>query len=103
MPNHLLQWEAMRWAKARGCMEYDLWGIADVDPGSPSAGLAGVERFKAGFGGRDTRYAGAFDCVYSPLVYRAFTLLWARRRAAARRQQGREESAPAEPNDANPA
>lgn len=84
MPNHLLQWEAMRWAKERGCTGYDLWGIADVDPDSPSAGLAGVERFKAGFGGEDTRFAGAFDHVYSPLVHAAFNWLWSRRRARAR-------------------
>ena len=95
MPNHLLPWEAMRWAKARGCTGYDLWGIPDIDPGSPSAGLAGVERFKAGFGGRPTRYVGAFDHVYSPLVYWAFNLLWSRRRAAARRRQGRERAAEA--------
>ncbi len=103
MPNHLLQWEAMRWARERGCAEYDLWGIPDVEPGSPSAGLAGVERFKAGFGGRDTRYVGAFDYVYSPLVYWAFTRLWARRRAAARRAQAREEGAAEEPGEAAPA
>ncbi len=89
MPNHLLQWEAMRWAKARGCTHYDLWGIPDLDPDSPSAGLAGVERFKAGFGGQDVRYAGAFDYVYSPLVYRLFDYVWARRRAAARRPVAR--------------
>ena len=101
MPNHLLQWEAMRWAKARGCFQYDLWGIADVDPNSPSAGLAGVERFKVGFGGADTRFAGAFDYVYSPLTYRAFNWLWGWRRRTARRaatrvqenaQQGGEDS-----------
>ncbi len=86
MPNHLLQWEAMRWAKARGCTSYDLWGVADTDPGSPSAGLGGVERFKAGFGGEAVRYAGAFDHAYSPLVYRAFNWMWSRRRAAARRR-----------------
>lgn len=84
MPNHLLQWEAMRWAKARGCTGYDFWGIPDVDPNSPSAGLAGVERFKVGFGGQDVRYAGAFDYVYSPLVYQAFNWFWSQRRAAAR-------------------
>ncbi|MBI3153287.1 MAG: peptidoglycan bridge formation glycyltransferase FemA/FemB family protein, partial [Chloroflexi bacterium] len=27
MPTYLLQWEAIRWAKARGCEEYDLWGV----------------------------------------------------------------------------
>jgi len=26
MPNYLLQWEAMRWARSQGCWEYDLWG-----------------------------------------------------------------------------
>jgi lipid II:glycine glycyltransferase (peptidoglycan interpeptide bridge formation enzyme) len=83
MPNHLLQWEAMRWAKARGCTAYDLWGIPDVEPGSASASLGGVERFKAGFGGESARYAGAFDYVYSPLVYRAFNWLWRRRQARA--------------------
>ncbi|MGQ9681564.1 MAG: lipid II:glycine glycyltransferase FemX [Anaerolineae bacterium] len=87
MPNHLLQWEAMRWAKARGCRRYDLWGIPDVDPDSPSAGLAGVERFKAGFGGEPVRFAGAFDYVYAPLVYWAFNRLWSWRRARARRSQ----------------
>ncbi len=87
MPNHLLQWEAMRWARARGCSGYDLWGIPDLEAGSPSAALGGVERFKAGFGGSAVRYAGAFDYVYSPLVYRGFNWLWSRRRAAARRAQ----------------
>jgi len=87
MPNHILQWEAMRWAKARGCTGYDLWGIPDLAPDSPSASLGGVERFKAGFGGAAVRYAGAFDYVYSPLVYRAFNWMWTRRRAAARRAQ----------------
>jgi len=29
MPNHLLQWRAMLWAKGRGCTSYDLWGVPD--------------------------------------------------------------------------
>jgi len=29
MPTYLLQWQAIRWAKERGCEEYDLWGVPD--------------------------------------------------------------------------
>ncbi len=31
MPTYLIQWVALRWAKARGCLRYDLWGIPDAD------------------------------------------------------------------------
>lgn len=30
MPTYLLQWEAMRWAKANGCTRYDLWGAPNT-------------------------------------------------------------------------
>lgn len=77
MPNHLLQWQTMRWAKARGCTAYDLWGIPDevgLDPEAPipdeAAGLWGVWRFKQGFGGQVVRYVGAWDRAYLPLLQR---------------------------------
>jgi lipid II:glycine glycyltransferase (peptidoglycan interpeptide bridge formation enzyme) len=69
MPNHLLQWEAMQWAKAREAMRYDLFGVAETD--EQDEPLAGVTRFKAGFGGEAMRYAGAYDRVYHPLLYAA--------------------------------
>jgi lipid II:glycine glycyltransferase (peptidoglycan interpeptide bridge formation enzyme) len=69
MPNHLLQWEAMQWAKARCATRYDLFGIAETD--EQTEPLAGVTRFKAGFGGETMRYAGAFDRVYHPVLYAA--------------------------------
>jgi peptidoglycan pentaglycine glycine transferase (the first glycine) len=28
-PTYPLQWEAIRWAHAKGCTEYDMWGIPD--------------------------------------------------------------------------
>jgi len=75
MPSHLLQWEAMRWAKARGCTAYDLWGVPDevgLNPDAeipdPPAGMWGVWRFKRGFGGEVVRYVGAWDKGYYPLV-----------------------------------
>jgi peptidoglycan pentaglycine glycine transferase (the first glycine) len=81
MPNHLLQWEAMRWAKARGCEEYDLWGVPDENPDALEAGfetraegLWGVYRFKRGFGGEIRRAVQAVDRIYNPLLYRLYVL-----------------------------
>lgn len=79
MPTYLLQWEAMKWAKARGCEEYDLWGVPDEDEATLEAnfesrhdGLWGVYRFKRGFGGQLKRAAQAIDRVYNPLLYWAY-------------------------------
>jgi len=79
MPNHRLQWHAMLWAKAKGCREYDLWGIPDVDPDSHA--LAGVGRFKEGFGGEAVRFVGAYDYAYSPVLMRVAGLLRSLRRS----------------------
>jgi lipid II:glycine glycyltransferase (peptidoglycan interpeptide bridge formation enzyme) len=72
MPNHLLQWEAMRWAKAQGCTSYDLWGAPEVlAEGGP---MWGVFRFKEGFGGEFTSYLGSFDFPVSRLLYWLYTV-----------------------------
>jgi peptidoglycan pentaglycine glycine transferase (the first glycine) len=63
MPNQLLQWEAMRWAKGRGATIYDMWGAPnEFDEDDP---MYGVWRFKAGFGGQVVRHIGAWDRVIS--------------------------------------
>lgn len=79
MAPYLLQWEAMRWARAKGCTEYDLWGVPDEDEATLEAqfeqrqdGLWGVYRFKRGFGGRLVRSVGAWDRIYRPLLYRLY-------------------------------
>jgi peptidoglycan pentaglycine glycine transferase (the first glycine) len=79
MPAYLLQWQAIRWARQHGCLEYDLWGIPDEDEAALEAhftgrsdGLWGVYRFKRGFGGRLDRSAGAWQRVYNPLLYRLY-------------------------------
>jgi peptidoglycan pentaglycine glycine transferase (the first glycine) len=86
MPNHALQWEAIRWSKSQGCATYDLWGVPDEDEAALDAqymnrsdGLWGVYRFKRGFGGRLVRYVGASDRVYNSLLYRVFLLALRRR------------------------
>ncbi len=81
MPNYLLQWEAMRWARSQGCHLYDLWGVPDADQdcleasfASRQDGLWGVYRFKRGFGGELKRSAGPWDRVYNLTLYRLYSL-----------------------------
>lgn len=73
MPTHLVQWEAMRWAKEAGCTVYDLWGAPDVfekdDP------MWGVYRFKRGFGGRVSRTIGAWDLSLRPVLYEFYNVI----------------------------
>jgi lipid II:glycine glycyltransferase (peptidoglycan interpeptide bridge formation enzyme) len=73
MPNHLLQWNGMQWAKARGCWYYNFRGIPDVlEEGQE---LWGVYVFKRGFGGYPMMFLETHDLVYSPLVYAAYMRL----------------------------
>ncbi len=55
--NYLLKWEAIRSSREQGAASYDLWGLA----------TGGIAHFKAGFGGREVRYIGAWDLVLDPL------------------------------------
>lgn len=79
MAPYLAQWEAIRWAKARGARWYDLWGVPDEDEAALEAGfetradgLWGVYRFKRGWGGQLVRSVGAWDLVLNPALYQAY-------------------------------
>ena len=76
--NYLLKWEAIRSAAASGLSTYDLWGLA----------TPGIAQFKAGFGGREVRYAGAFDLVFQPRRLATIRALAATRERLARLRTG---------------
>lgn len=84
MPNYLLQWEAIKWAKAQGYTVYDFWGAPEVFDESDS--MWGVYQFKRGFRGTVTWHMGAWDYAPYPLLYRAYTEAWPRLRAWMRRR-----------------
>lgn len=71
MPNYLLQWEAMKRAKERGCSAYDLWGAPDGFNESDS--MWGVFRFKEGLGGQVVRTLGAWDYAPNPFWYKMYS------------------------------
>jgi lipid II:glycine glycyltransferase (peptidoglycan interpeptide bridge formation enzyme) len=78
----MLVWEAMKWAKAHGCLTYDMWGIPDeICEGNEESqafedhredGLWGVYQFKRGFGRNIVTYIGAYDQVFYPRLYTLF-------------------------------
>ena len=70
MPTHLLQWEAMKRAKANGCSAYDLWGAPEEINESDS--MWGVYRFKEGLGGEVVRTLGAYDFAPNKLWYKLY-------------------------------
>jgi peptidoglycan pentaglycine glycine transferase (the first glycine) len=82
--NQFLQWKAMEWCMDHGCTHYDLGGVDDprvidesgkmillpLDPEAMSPEMKGLFAYKKSFGGELVRYAGAFDYVYQPRLYR---------------------------------
>jgi peptidoglycan pentaglycine glycine transferase (the first glycine) len=87
MPNHLLQWTGMQWAKARGCRYYNFRGIPDVlEEGRE---LWGVYVFKRGFGGYAMRSLATHDLVYQPFIYSIYRRLLDIKRRRDERKQAR--------------
>ena len=70
MPAYALQWEAIKYAKEKGCVEYDLFGIPpENDHDHP---MSGLYRFKTGFGGNILHRPGCWDLPLKPVVYRVY-------------------------------
>tara|TARA_Y100000310_G_scaffold341849_1_gene442447 strand:+ start:3430 stop:4449 length:1020 start_codon:yes stop_codon:yes gene_type:complete len=57
---YLLQWEAIKEAKQRGCVLYDFWGYVNPQT-QPSHPWAGPTLFKMGFGGNAHEYVKTQD------------------------------------------
>ena len=91
--NYLLKWEAIRTSKEQGAASYDMWGLIGT----------GIDHFKAGFGGREVAYVGAWDLPLSTVGALAFRSAEQGRslyRAARRRLRGENLAlpGPAEPD-----
>ena len=72
MAPYLVQWQAIKEAKASGYKKYDFFGIAPED--QPNHPWAGVTRFKRQFGGEATRILGSYDLVFKPTLYQIFKI-----------------------------
>jgi len=73
MAPYALQVQAMKDAGEMGCKEYDLFGIPPKE--DPSHPMAGLFRFKTGFGGRIIHRPGSWDYSYRNLAMKLFSFL----------------------------
>ncbi len=64
---YAIQRDAMKEAQKRGCVRYNLWGVAEH--GQTKHRFYGVSVFKRGFGGEDVAYLPAHDLVVKPSRY----------------------------------
>ena len=86
MASYLVQWEMIRWAMAHGCAAYDFRGV----PKDADGKLAGLKRFKCGFGAEVVTYVGELRLTVRPAasvlmrlwlpLLRKAGLLWAKLR-----------------------
>ncbi|MCK9168083.1 MAG: peptidoglycan bridge formation glycyltransferase FemA/FemB family protein [Bacteroidales bacterium] len=67
MASYALQWEAINIAKKRGCIEYDMFGIAPNN--NSSHPLYGLYKFKTGFGGEMFHSLGCWDYPFDQKKY----------------------------------
>ena len=74
MAPYLIQWQAMREAKACGASFYDLGGVALKEKNSR---WKGITRFKVGFSPKSDSiiFPGSYDLIISPFRYKIYRLL----------------------------
>ncbi|GLV57300.1 methicillin resistance protein [Dictyobacter sp. S3.2.2.5] len=94
MPNHLLQWTGMQWAKARGCEYYNFLGIPTTleEPEAKKDPLWGVYTFKRGFNGFARTAMPGYDLPYNPFLYQAYRRMLDFKKWRAARQNHKEEA-----------
>ena len=71
-PSYAMQWQMIRVARGLGARTHDLWGIEPLGAG-PAHPWHGIGTFKRSFGGRRAAWAGSWDVVVRPQLYRLRT------------------------------
>ena len=71
--NDLMHWRAISACASAGLVDYDLWGVPPAGAGTDHP-WHGIGQFKAGFGGEEVGYAGAWELVLSETGSRLIAL-----------------------------
>jgi lipid II:glycine glycyltransferase (peptidoglycan interpeptide bridge formation enzyme) len=74
MASNLMMWEAIRFGKKLGLKKFDMWGSLSNNPNKTDPWY-GFHRFKQGYGPKHIEFAGSFDLVINPILYRIYKIL----------------------------
>ena len=72
MPNYLLQWEMIKWAKESSCDIYDFRGVSGFK--SENDQQYGVYKFKKGFNGDFVEFVNEMYIVFNPVMNTIFNI-----------------------------
>ncbi len=69
MASNLVCWQAIKLGKQLGCKSFDMLGSLGPEP-DKTDDWYGFHRFKKGYGGDLVEFAGSWDLINNPLLYR---------------------------------
>jgi lipid II:glycine glycyltransferase (peptidoglycan interpeptide bridge formation enzyme) len=73
MASTLIMWEAIKFGKKLGLKKFDMWGALGQEPDQKDPWF-GFHRFKQGFGARLVEFAGSYDLIINPFLYRLYVI-----------------------------
>jgi len=73
MASNLMMWEVIRFGKAKGCKNFDMWGSLGPNP-DPKSSWGGFHRFKKGYGGELVEFIGSYDLINDYPMYKIYSL-----------------------------
>lgn len=74
MAPNLLLWELMKWGKQHAIHTFDLWGAIGPNP-DPNDPWYGFHKFKAGYSPKLVEFAGSYDVIIRPFLYRIYCIV----------------------------
>ncbi|KKR34147.1 MAG: FemAB family protein, partial [Candidatus Gottesmanbacteria bacterium GW2011_GWC2_39_8] len=73
MASNLMMWEVIKWGKINDAKTFDMWGAMGPNPDKTDPWY-GFHRFKEGYNPSLVEFAGSYDLVINPTLYRLYNL-----------------------------
>lgn len=74
MSSNLMMWEVIKFGKKMGLKTFDMWGSLGPNPDVKDPWY-GFHRFKMGYGAKLVEFAGSYDLIINPVLYRGYKIM----------------------------